>query len=476
MSWRAHLFRFFTILTIGAILLAGCNPARSSSAADTEEMVALVHANVIPMDQERVLMDQTVIVRDGRINKVGPASSTKVPRKVTKIDSTDQYLIPALADMHVHLLGDAWNIMFPPDARFSAEDLDFNKLLFPYVANGVAAIQVMSALPEHVDLRDRIDRGEMIGPRLILARMIDGPGQAWPPPINTWVKTAEEARRAVLDAKEAGYDKIKVYTFLNQESYDSIMATAKEIGMPVDGHIPIALSVEHILKSGQNLIAHAEEVMKHAKGDFTDGRIDYYAQIIAESDTWITPTLVTKRNILAIFNNLDNELARPEIRYLHPMTLGVWSFLTTNMYLKIPKEHQAALRKGFDLFERPLTKALHDAGAKLMTGTDSLIPTTVPGFSIHCELEELVGVGLSPYEALRASTTHPCEFLGELENAGTIAVGKRADLVLLEGNPLKEITNTRKIAGVMIQGHWLSKTELQKGLEELPALYKTLKK
>lgn len=440
------------------------------------ESFAFVHVNVIPMDRERVLLDQTVVIKGNRISKIGPASSTNIPAGATMIDATGKYLIPALADMHVHMLGQAWNMMFPPEAQFSADDLDFSKLLFLYVANGIATVQVMSALPEHIPLRDRISRGEVLGPRLILARMIDGPGQAWPPPLSTWVETADGARQAVLDAKDAGYDKIKVYSFLNQESYDSVIATAKEVGMPVDGHIPMALSVEYILDAGQNVIAHAEEVMKHAKGNYDQERIDYFADIIADSDTWITPTLIMKKNILAILDDLDRELARPEVRYLHPMALGVWSFLTTNIYLKMPPEHRTALHKGFELFEKPFTKALHDKGAKLIAGTDALVPTTVPGFSLHRELEELVSVGLTPYEALRASTTYPFEFLGKLSEAGTIEVSKRADLVLLEANPLEEITNTPKIAGVMIGGRWLSKIEIQNRLEELPAFYETLKR
>jgi len=335
----------------------------------------------------------------------------------------------------------------------------------------------MSALPEHITLRDQINRGEILGPRLILGRMIDGPGQAWPPPIATWVATPAEARQAVLDAKEAGYDKIKVYSFLSQEAYDAIMATAKEVRMPVDGHIPMALSVEYILEAEQNLIAHAEEVMKHTRGNYDQERIDYFARIIAESDTWLTPTLITMRNILALFDDLDRQLARPEVRYLqHPMHQGIWSYLIGNIYLKMPPEHQLAIREGFELFQRPLTKALYDRGVKLMTGTDTPLPTLVPGFSLHRELEELVDVGLTPYEALRASTTHPFEFLGELADAGTVEVGKRANLVLLEANPLEDITNSRKIAGVMIQGRWLSQAELQEGLEELAAFYETFGK
>lgn len=421
---------------------------------------AFVHVNVIPMDEECVHYDQTVIVRNGRIHQITAAAHITPPTGAVIIDVTGQYMIPALADMHIHLEGQAWNMMFPPDEQFSSEDLDFSQILFPYIANGVTTVQIMSAFPEHIRLREQIDRGEIFGPRLILNRMIDGPGQAWPPPICTWVETPAEARQAVMDAKEAGYDGMKVYTFLSPECYDAIITSAKEVGMPVGGHIPNAVSTEHILAAGQNLIAHAEEVMRQAHGDFALERIDCFAGIIAESNTWITPTLTTTRRILAIFENLDAELSRPETRYLHPMALGIWSYLNEFIYLKISPAHQEAIRRGFESFQQPFTKALHNKGSKLMTGTDALIPTNIPGFSIHEELAELVAVGLTPYEALRSSTTHPIEFLGELDEAGTIEVGKRADLVLLEANPLEAIKNTRTIMGVMYRGNWLNREDI----------------
>ena len=228
-----------------AFMLLSLLPASSflygseNSKIPEQESFAFIHVNVIPMDRERVLPDQTVIVQNGRISMIGPSSSTGVPANATLVDASSKYLMPALSDMHVHLLGEGWNVMFPPESQFSSDELDFDRLLFLYVANGVATIQVMSALPEHVGLRNRIRRGEIIGPRLVLARMIDGPGQAWPPPLSTWVETADEARNAVLDAEEMGYDKIKVYSFLNRESYDSIIRTAGEVGMPVEGHIPM---------------------------------------------------------------------------------------------------------------------------------------------------------------------------------------------------------------------------------------------
>jgi hypothetical protein len=211
--------------------------------------------------------------------------------------------------------------------------------------------------------------------------------------------------------------------------------------------------------------------MKHAQGDFSQERIDYFAKLVAESDCWITPTLITSRSIIAIFDDVDELIARPEASYVHPMGKGIWSFVLTNLYQPIPPDHRIGIRNGFEFFQLPLTKALHDAGAKLMTGTDSFLPGIVQGFSVHHELEELVGVGLSPFEALLTSTTRPIEFLGELDKAGTIETGKRADLVLLEENPLEDITSSRKIAGVMISGRWLSKTEIQEGLAKLADSY-----
>jgi imidazolonepropionase-like amidohydrolase len=428
---------------------------------------AFVHANIIPMDAERVWSDQTLITQNGRITQIGAAAEVIVPDDAVQIDATDQYLIPALSDMHIHLEGDAWNLMFPPEHQFTSDALNFEQILFPYIANGITTVQVMSALPEHITLRERINSGEIFGPRLILNRMIDGQGQSWPPPINTQVATPEDARQVVLETKAAGYDGMKVYSFLNQDCYAAILATAQEIGMPVIGHIPDSLSVEHILAAGQNLIAHAEEVMKHANGDFNPERVDYFASLVAASDTWITPTLITSRKILAIFDNLAAELSRPEMEFLHPMAQGIWSYLVNNMYLTMPPEHQEYIRRGFESFQLPFTKALHEKGVKLMVGTDVLIPTIFPGLALHEELQEFVDIGLTPYEALQAATTHPVEYLGELDAAGTLEIGKRADLVLLEANPFEDIANLRRITGVMCKEKWLHQKYIQSRMENL---------
>lgn len=455
------------MLLIVSCLSCGLREPPTQPVASSGSKIVFTGVNVIPMDTERILQDQTVLVVNGTISFIEDGADLEIPEGASRIDASGQYLIPALSDMHIHLEGAAWNAMFPPEAQFSPQALDFERLLFPYVANGISTVQVMSALPEHIELREKIERGEFIGPRLVLSRMVDGPGRAWPPPISTWVSTPDEARQAVLDIHREGYDSIKVYSFLDRSSYEAIMTTATEVGMGVGGHIPVELSLEEVLGAGQTLIAHSEELLRVAQSPYTHDEIERIARTIAGSGTWITPTLTTSRNVIAVLEDFDAELARSEVHYLHQMDRGIWSFIHTNLYQPIPQDQRTAIRNGFEQFQRPLTRALNAAGAKLMTGTDALIPSTVPGFSIHDELAELVAAGLSPYEALRSSTTEPHHFLDDSDRAGTITGGKRADLVLLESNPLADITATRAISGVMIRGRWIGRDEIEQGLAEL---------
>jgi hypothetical protein len=260
-----------------------------------------------------------------------------------------------------------------------------------------------------------------------------------------------------------------VYSFLTKETYDAVIETAKEQQMDVVGHIPYALSVEYVVDSGQKMIAHTEEVAKHAHGDYSQDRISYFAGRIADGGVWLTPTLVTTRRILDEFTDPDGLFSSPEAAYASdPMQRDIWSFIS-NMYRKIPPKDQLRLRDDFEKFQRPFTKVFHDKGGQLMTGTDSLLPRLVPGFAVHEELQELVAVGLTPYEALRSSTTVPYEFLGEDTKAGTIEVGKRTDLLLVDADPLKDVANASKIAGVMMRGRWIGKAEIDRRMRMIAA-------
>lgn len=457
-----------TIYHIALAVSAACVAAvPATSHEEAPKAVAFVHAAVVPMDRERVLDDQTVVVDDGRITAIGPASDVKVPTGAVRIEARGRYLLPALSDMHVHVEGESWEALLSPEAKAASKVVPFEDFLFPYVANGVTTVQVLSGTHELLAVRGQIAEGGMLAPRLILARMIDGPDKAWPPPLSTWVSTAEEARKATLKAKADGYDKMKVYSFLTKDSYDAVMATAKEQHMDVVGHIPYSLSVEYVVDAGQKMIAHTEEVAKHAHGDYSTERMSYFAGRIADGGVWLTPTLVTTRRILDEFSDPDGLFAGPEAAYSqHPMQKEIWSFIA-NMYKKIPPEHQGKLRDDFEKFQRPFTKVFHDKGGQLMTGTDSLMPRLVGGFAVHQELHELVDVGLTPYQALRTSTTIPYEYLGESDQAGTIAVGKRTDLLLVDANPLEDISAAARISGVMMRGRWIGKQDIDRRMRKI---------
>lgn len=439
-----------------------------SNGSAVSQIIAFVHATVIPMDREREMQDQTVIVANGKIVAIGPSSRIKVPGPSLRVDATGRYLIPALCDMHVHLLGEAWNLMLNPEAQRHGKDVPYEKFLFPYVANGVTTVQELFATPEEIPLRQRIDRREILGPRLILAKAIDGPKKGWPPPLTTWVSSPDEARTAVREAKLAGYDKIKVYSFLDRESYDAIIRTARELKMDVIGHIPMSVSVEYTLDSGQKLFAHSEEVAKHAEGDYSEQRIDYFADLMAKHGVWMSPTLVTTRGLIELFDNPAAVLSRPEaVYYQDPMQQGTWTFMTEKLYLPVPAAAREKIRADYEKFQRPLTKAFFDRGGKLIAGSDTILPGLVPGFALHRELKELVDIGLSPYEALRTSTTGPFEYLGELNRAGTIEVGKYSDIVLLDEDPLKDIANASKVAGVLMRGRWIGAEELKQRMQKI---------
>jgi len=461
--------------SLACLLIATCAPGFGFAAAGPappldDGITAFVHADVVPMDAERVLRDQTVVVANGAIVALGPSDAVAVPAGARRIDARGHFLMPALCDMHVHLVGEAWNLMLPPDARRSADGLPQADFLFPYLAQGVTTVQALSATPEELVLRDRIARGELLGPRLVLAPMIDGPGKAWPPPLATWVANPEEARAAVRRAKQDGYDALKAYSFLSLESYDALVAEAAAVGLDVIGHVPMEVGVDHLVASGQTMIAHSEELAKHARGDYSTAAIEALAAKLAANGVWIVPTLVTTSTLLELFADAEEVLARPEaVYYRDPLQQGIWEFATRNLYLPIPAASRAKLARDYWEHQRPLTRAFHAMGGRLLAGSDTILPGLVPGFALHRELRELVDAGLTPYEALRTATVLPFDYLGESDAAGTVAVGQRGDLLLVEANPLADVAAASRIAGVLVRGRWFDADEIAATLRRIAA-------
>lgn len=446
-------------LCFGSAVL--CNPVEA-------EGTAFIGVNVIPADGDRVLEDYSVIVEDGRIVAMGPRASTSPPTDATLIDGTGKYLIPGLADMHIHLMNQEFmtTLIQKDDPMQPIENM-----LYLYLANGVTTVRVMAGYPELLTLRDAIARGEVLGPRLILTTpMFDGKKPIWPAPLSRPIADAEAARTAVQEAKSDGYDMIKVYTLLGRDAYDAVIDEAKKVNLKVVGHVPVMVGLEHALESGQNEITHVEEYWRFTR-DYSDEVIAKFTAMTAKSGVWFSPTLTTYRDQMT---DAKTVLNRSENRYVDPLVLDFWT--TRINQLATAYENPSAVKHAQNLagFMRGLVKSMYDAGVPLLTGTDALNPAAMPGFSMHRELEEFVNVGIPNHEALRAATSGPAEFMEETEEWGTVATGRRADLVLLNANPLEDIANTKKIEGVMVRGQWLTSESIQQRLDQFAKEYAQL--
>ncbi len=429
------------------------------------QTVAFVGVNVVPMDRERVLTGQTVVVKEGRIAALGPADQTAVPKGALRVDGQGKYLLPGLADMHVHL----------------EDDEAVNQAMLQlFVANGVTTILNLYGTPRHLELRRRLARNDIPGPTLYTS----GPFISDAP---NWSPTPEEAERLVVEQKRAGYDFIKIHGDFSREAYRRLFVAARREGIRVIGHAPRNLSLEAMFEERQDAVAHAEEFLEtyffrnvpaelktadlETKKRYMNEqikKIPEVARATANAGLWMIPSLSIYSGIAAQLRDLDALLRRPEMQYLPNRIAAEWQ-PARNRYTNRFSKDRIDVFELQTIFSLNLVKSFHEAGVKMLAGTDTPVPCAVPGFSLHDELKGLVAAGLSPYEALRAATINAAEFLGALEQSGTVAVGKRADLILLDSDPLKDIRNTTKLTGVMVGGSWLPETELRRMLDKLIA-------
>jgi len=421
------------------------------------ETTAFVNVNVVPMSSESVIAAQTVIVEDRIIRAIGNVDEIRIPEGADAVDGTDRYLMPGLAEMHAHV----------PDADSGQLDRHFSL----FVANGVTTVRGMLGRPSHLGLRQRLLEGEVFGPRLITSGpSLNGRSVVGPP----------DARRQVREQAALGYDFIKIHPGLSADEFRALAETANELGIPFAGHVPVAAGVEAALRLNMATIDHLDGYFvallpadSHRSGGYggtfdvmlaaeiMSERIDDIAAATAAAGTWNVATQVLIEHLVS-----DVPVAelrnRPEMKYMKSSTVHRWA-----------ESKQALLaERGFDPvvgalaidLRRKLILALHEAGAGLLLGSDAPQVFNVPGFSLHRELDVLVASGLTPFEALQTGTTAAAEFLGT--NTGVVQVGKDADLLLLDANPLQDIRNSRRIHGVMLRGEWLSATALESRLQK----------
>jgi imidazolonepropionase-like amidohydrolase len=404
------------------------------------------------MDAERVLERHTVVVRDGRIAEVGPAESVEVPADAERLEAEGWYLMPGLADMHLHLSGGSphW-----------ANDL------FLFLANGVTTVREMWGAPQYLGWREAIARGAVLGPTFLLASPgLDGAGGHFAS-LTPSVTTPGQARQAVAYYRALGYDYIKVYSDLTLEVYTAILEEARAQGIKVVGHVPSRVGLSNVLAAGQYSIEHlygfgdvASSTGWMMTGVLDETRLRELAALVREAGVWVTPTLAVS---LVSLGQVSTMWQRPEMRYVSPALKGWFAHPA-----------QSSPNRDLALYEansKQVLKILHDCGVKLLLGVDSGFRYMLPGFSIHDELRLRVEAGLTPYQVLRMGTANVAGFLDSQDYAGTVAVGKRADLLLLQGNPLEDVRNVSRRVGVMVNGQWLSEESLRERLEEIARSY-----
>ena len=432
--------------------------AAQKTGAATNQPIVIRNVQLITMDNANsIIANASVLIVNHRI----VAINDSIPKNATIIDGKGKWLIPGLIDMHVHTPTDVGPIGPKYPSQGATLFFDLQDQMLPYIANGVTTIFELSAKAEHFGQRNEIGKGAVIGPRMALAAMIDGgEGQG------RRVNTPEDGRQAVRSAKAEGYEFIKVYAYLNPPTYYAIIEEAKKQGLKVIGHIPDSFKgkLKEAFVPGFGMVAHAEELSNYAK-DYSAAEATAMAALLKANGTWFSPTLITMEAIAAQVRSLEPLKALPSLAYVHPLLQSKW--LTANKYNKMSSPENIAHFEQYAAFNLELVKACDAAGVPIVTGTDAGTSGVIAGFSLPDELGLLVKAGLSPQAALAAATRLPAQWLGMEKQIGSIEKGKLADLILLDENPLNDIQNVRKIAGVMINGNWVAKKTIQTMLADL---------
>jgi imidazolonepropionase-like amidohydrolase len=395
-----------------------------SASTQTNNAIAITHVTVIDCTGAAARPNSTVVVTGGLISAAGPSGTVTIPAGARVVDANGKFLIPGLWDMHGHLT-DATADVFP--------------LL---IMNGVTGVRDMGGDLAQIDRwRSEINKGTRVGPHIIRAGpFVDGPKEGVTNRLT--VRTPEEARQAVRDLKAKGVDFIKVHNALPPDAFFALMDEAGKEHIPVAVHLPKGVSSAEASDAGVASLEHIETInesalwRKGATAKTVEQAVDENLgpagqelfQRFAKNGTWYVPTLVAYERGFMLWSN-DPEALKP--------------------------------RMDVQAKQITLVGMMHKAGVKIMAGSDFSDWGMVPGIDLHNELALLVEAGFTPLEALQGATLNPAKFLGKTDTYGTIQVGRAADLVLLDMNPLEDISHTRKIHAVVIGGKFFPLASLR---------------
>jgi len=419
------------------------------------------NVNVIPMTEEIILKNQDVLVRNGEIISIGNTGAVKYKKDARIVDATGKYLIPGLAEMHAHV---------PP-----VDDIEpMKEVLKLFLYNGVTTIRGMLGHPRHLELRSKIQSGEILGPHFYTS----GPSFN-----GNSVKSQAAGAEMVRNQKQAGYDFLKLHPGLNKENFGAIAKTAKEVNIPFAGHVSFDVgvwraigagyaSIDHLDGFVESLVPGIDTLKEQDSGPFAmfiakyadEKKIPALMQALKEKNIWVVPTQALAERWFSPHKDADAFGREPEMIYMKEETLKNW--VTSKKNIMANPKYNADELRNFIALRRKLIYECQKNGVGLLLGSDGPQVFNVPGFSVHHELKYMVDAGLTPYQALQSGTVNVAKYFN-LKNSGVIKAGFVSDLVLLDANPLENIENTKKIAGVMLGKNWISKQEISTGLKKL---------
>lgn len=418
------------------LLLFGvaCSSLKRNTAAPG---IALVNVTVVDVLNGSLIPGQAVIIEEGRITDVKPAAQFSTTRGIRRIDAKDKYLIPGLWDMHVHL------------------ELATKESLPYFLAYGVTGVRDMGT--NSFDLvntwRNEIEQGVQPGPRIVTpGPIIDGPfvvNGLRITELRVTVNTAQEARAAVDSLVRLGVDFIKVHQQISKDAYEALASQARKHSIPFVGHHPGSVTTKEVLTAGQKSIEHIVGIPEPDSGTY---------KLIREQGTSVTPNLLLIEKIARYKDPaLQND---PRLKQLPASLIAHWKKQTEAWGADV--DRIVVMMQDLKPIMLQRTAALRNAGIQLLAGTDLAIPYVFPGSSLHEELELLVSAGLSPVQALQAATINPARFFNKEGSMGSVQKGKDADLVLLNSNPLENISNAKDIHMVILKGRIFDRQMLDK--------------
>jgi len=465
---RTRFLAAFTVALAAALplLAAAQSPAPTSARATTP--VAFTNVTVLTMDGDRRLSNHTVIVTGGRITAMGPSASTRVPSGATQIDGRGKFLMPGLAEMHAHV---------PPGNPTQEQLAD---IMFLYVANGITTIRGMLGAPYQISLKEQLASGAMLGPQFFPAAPSLN-GNSAPNP--------DAAIALVRQAKLTGYDLVKIHPGVSRATWDAAVAEMRAQGLTFGGHIPMDVGIVHAMRTGIATIDHVDGYLEaavrdssvyapgNALGDVIDAvdpaKFPQLARMARELNVWNVPTMYLWENF---YNDRSAEElgALPEMAFVSQQQVTAWMNQKRARSLADENQRMTPARRARYLeLRRQMLKALADAGAPMLMGTDSPQMFNVPGYALHRELEVARSAGLTPQQVLESGTRNVGRYVRESLKQdgafGTVATGQWADLVLLEADPTASLENLTRRSGVMVRGRWVSAEEIRTGLERIRA-------